>query len=102
TLMPEVGTGRLDVLVPHFLRSQLLRPGFLRLSLWLGVARQMPSWAKLQFLNHGVTREDLDRVLGRITGLESWANTWEELGREQVKAAQEAETRGDRRSAGSY
>src|SRR5205814_7564024 len=57
---PDVATGRLDVLVPHLIRSQFLRPGFVRLSLWLGVARQMPSWAKLQFLNHGVAPKDLE------------------------------------------
>ena len=43
--------GRLDFLAPHVLRSQLLRPGFVRLSLRMGVARQMPEWARRQFTN---------------------------------------------------
>ena len=77
----QVKGGRLELLVPHMLRSQLLRPGFVRLSLKLGAARQMPAWAKLQFTNHGVTEADLDDVLGRVDGLESWANEWEAMGR---------------------
>ena len=39
--------GRLELLVPHLLRSQLLRPGFVRLSLRLGAAQQMPGWANI-------------------------------------------------------
>lgn len=77
----QVKGGRLELLVPHMLRSQVLRPGFVRMSLKLGAARQMPSWAKLQFTSHGVTARDLDQVLGRIGGLESWADEWESLGR---------------------
>jgi 2,6-dihydroxypseudooxynicotine hydrolase len=73
--------GRLEFLVPHLLRSQLLRPGFVRLGLRLGLAQQMPDWAKLQFTSHGVDPEDLDRVLRRITSLESWVDEWESLGR---------------------
>ena len=95
----QVRTGRLDVLVPHLIRGQLLRPGFVRMSLRLGVARQMPSWAKLQFLNAGVTRRDLERVLGRITGLESWADEWERLGVERHADGEAALARGDRRAA---
>src|SRR5207344_3177293 len=49
----SVKGGRLEFLVPHLLRSQVLRPRFVRLSLKLGAARQMPRWAKLQFLNCG-------------------------------------------------
>jgi 2,6-dihydroxypseudooxynicotine hydrolase len=82
--------GRLEFLTPHFLRSQLLRPGFVGLSLRLGVARQMPSWAKLQFVNQGVSRADLDRVLGRIVSLESWVVEWESLGREHEQGARDA------------
>src|SRR4030095_15810182 len=74
--------GRLEFLAPHFLRSQLLRPGFVRLSLRLGVAQQMPAWAKLQFTNSGVSSPDLDRVLGKITSLTSWVDEWESLGRQ--------------------
>jgi 2,6-dihydroxypseudooxynicotine hydrolase len=77
----QVKGGRLELLVPHMLRSQLLRPGFVRLSLRLGAARQMPAWAKLQFTSHGVSTQDLDRVLGRVQGLESWTDEWESLGR---------------------
>src|SRR5438128_12288735 len=77
----RVGGGRLEFLVPHLLRGQLLRPGFVRMSLRLGAAQQMPGWAKLQFLNAGVTAEDLDRVLGRVTSLTSWVDEWESLGR---------------------
>jgi 2,6-dihydroxypseudooxynicotine hydrolase len=86
----QVTGGRLEQLVPHVLRSQLLRPGFVRLSLRLGAARQMPSWAKLQFLSHGVSSADLDRVLGRVSSLESWADEWESLGRAQEQAARDA------------
>lgn len=82
--------GRLEFLTPHFLRSQLLRPGFVSLSLRLGAARQMPSWAKLQFLNQGVSAPDLDRVLGRIVSLESWVDEWESLGREHEQGARDA------------
>lgn len=77
----QVKGGRLELLVPHVLRSQLFRPGFVRMSLRLGVARQMPAWAKLQFTSHGVGQDDLDHVLGRVDGLLSWANEWEALGR---------------------
>src|SRR5688572_1431353 len=78
--MMQVKGGRLELLVPHMLRGQLLRPGFVRLSLRLGLTRQMPAWAKLQFTNNGITPEDLDRVLGRITSLTSWVDEWERLG----------------------
>jgi 2,6-dihydroxypseudooxynicotine hydrolase len=84
--------GRLEFLVPHLLRSQVLRPGFVRLSLKLGAARQMPSWAKLQFLNCGVSAADLDRVLRRVTSLETWVDEWEALGREQEELALKAQS----------
>jgi len=93
TVKRRTGTvkgGRLEFLVPHLLRGQLLRPGFVRLSLRLGVAQQMPAWAKLQFTNAGVTPEDLDRVLGRITSLGTWVDEWESLGREHEQGAQDA------------
>jgi len=73
--------GRLELLAPHLLRSQILRPGFLRASLRLGAARQMPAWARLQFLDAGVPPADLDRVLARVTSLEAWVVEWERLGR---------------------
>ncbi len=95
----QIRTGRLDTLVPHLIRGQLLRPNFVRMSLKLGIARQMPSWAKLQFLNAGVDRADLDRVLGRITSLESWADAWEWLAKQHEHAAREIEARGDHRGA---
>jgi 2,6-dihydroxypseudooxynicotine hydrolase len=82
--------GRLELLVPHMVRGQLLRPGFVRLSLRLGVARQMPAWAKLQFTNGGVSPADLDEVLGRITSLGSWVDEWQGLGRRHETAGQEA------------
>jgi 2,6-dihydroxypseudooxynicotine hydrolase len=82
--------GRLEFLVPHFLRGQLLRPGFVRLSLRLGAAQQMPSWAKLQFLNAGVTSSDLDRVLNRVTSLTSWVDEWETLGRAHEQGGRDA------------
>jgi 2,6-dihydroxypseudooxynicotine hydrolase len=91
--------GRLEFLVPHLLRSQLLRPAFVRLSLKLGAARQMPAWAKLQFLNNGVTAEELDELLGRITSLMSWVDEWETLGKAQEDAARIALTAGDRHEA---
>lgn len=97
--MPLKG-GRLELLVPHLLRGQLLRPGFVRLSLRLGLTRQMPAWAKLQFTNNGITGEDLDRVLGRITSLESWVDEWESLGRAQEQAGQDALALGKTAQAG--
>jgi 2,6-dihydroxypseudooxynicotine hydrolase len=97
--MAHVKGGRLDFLAPHLLRSQLLRPGFVRLSLRLGVAQQMPEWAKLQFTNFGVARADLDRVLGRVSSLDSWVNQWEGLGREREQKGREALARGDRGEA---
>src|SRR6185503_19630091 len=63
----KVKGGRLEFLVPHLVRGQFLRPGFVRMSLSLGVAQRMPYWAKLQFINCGVDPRDLDEVLGRIT-----------------------------------
>ena len=86
--------GRLEFLVPHLLRSQVLRPQFVRMSLKLGAARQMPKWAKLQFTNFGVTPPDLERVLGRITSLEAWVDEWDNLGREQEALARRAQSFG--------
>jgi 2,6-dihydroxypseudooxynicotine hydrolase len=86
----QVKGGRLELLVPHMLRGQLLRPGFVRLSLRLGLTRQMPAWAKLQFTNNGITPADLDFVLGRITSLESWVDEWESLGRAHEQAGHDA------------
>lgn len=74
--------GRLELLVPHLLRGQLLRPQFVRMSLKLGAARQMPRWAKLQFINAGVAPRDLDLVLGHVTSLGSWVDEWEKLGQQ--------------------
>ncbi len=82
--------GRLELLVPHLLRSQLLRPGFVRLSLKLGAAQQMPAWAKLQFVNSGVAPEDLDRVLASVNSLESWVDIWQDLGLALERAGEEA------------
>lgn len=82
--------GRLEFLVPHLLRGQLLRPGFVRMSLAMGAARQMPAWAKLQFINAGVSPSDLDLVLGQITSLKTWADQWEKLG-DQHEAGGHAE-----------
>ncbi len=79
--------GRLEFLVPHLLRGQLLRPGFVRMSLKMGVARQMPHWAKLQFIQAGVSAEDLDLVLSRITSLESWVDEWEKLAQQHEAGA---------------
>lgn len=90
----QVKTGRLDTLVPHMLRSQFLRPGFVRLSLQLGAARAMPAWAKLQFIHHGVHPGDLDWVLGRITGLDAWADAWEALALRRESAGQQARAAG--------
>ncbi len=78
--------GRLEFLAPHLLRSQLLRPGFVRLSLRLGAARQMPRWAKLQFLHSGISAADLDDVLGRVTSLDSWVEEWQKLARRNEEA----------------
>lgn len=86
----KVKGGRLDFLAPHLLRSQFLRPGFVSLSLRMGFAQQMPAWAKLQFTNAGVLPEDLDRILGRVSGLTSWADEWESLGRAHEQAGRDA------------
>ena len=96
----QVKGGRLELLVPHMLRGQLLRPGFVRLSLRLGLTRQMPAWAKLQFTNNGITPADLDFVLGRITSLESWVDEWESLGRAHEQAGHDALALGKRAEAG--
>jgi dienelactone hydrolase len=96
----QVKGGRLELLVPHMLRGQLLRPGFVRLSLRLGLTRQMPAWAKLQFTNNGITPADLDFVLGRITSLESWVDEWESLGRAHEQAAHDALVLGKTTEAG--
>jgi alpha-beta hydrolase superfamily lysophospholipase len=98
----QVKGGRLELLVPHMLRGQLLRPGFVRLSLRLGLTRQMPAWAKLQFTNNGITPEDLDRVLGRITSLESWVDEWERLGQGHVRAGRTAQASGETAQAAAY
>jgi 2,6-dihydroxypseudooxynicotine hydrolase len=95
----SVKGGRLETLVPHMLRSQVLRPGFVRMSLRLGAARQMPAWGKLQFTNHGVTPAELDQVLGRITSLESWADEWESLARAREQGGRDALALGDRAAA---
>ena len=87
--------GRLDFLAPHLLRSPMLRPGFVRLSLRLGVARQMPSWAKLQFLQAGISAADLDLVLGRVTSLESWVHEWEKLGLQHEQGGRAELERGE-------
>ncbi len=94
-----VRTGRLDVLVPHLIRGQLLRPGFVRMSLALGAARQMPAWAKLQFTNAGVDPADLERVLGRITSLEAWADEWERMAQEHHRIGQQELEQGRRSEA---
>jgi 2,6-dihydroxypseudooxynicotine hydrolase len=86
----RVKGGRLEFLAPHLLRSQFLRPGFVSLSLRMGFAQQMPAWAKLQFTNSGVSAGDLDRVLGRISGLTSWADEWDSLGRAHEQAGRDA------------
>jgi 2,6-dihydroxypseudooxynicotine hydrolase len=94
--------GRLELLVPHLLRSQLLRPGFVRLSLRLGAAQQMPAWAKLQFTNAGVAPADLERVLARVTDLESWVAAWTHLGRGHEHAAAVALAEGRDGDAGRH
>ncbi len=94
--------GRLEFLVPHLLRGQMLRRGFVRASLRLGVTQQMPPWAKLQFLHAGVSRKDLDAVLRRIRNLASWVDEWESLGRTHEQAGQDAERLGDLAGAAAH
>lgn len=96
----QVKGGRLEFLVPHLLRSQFLRPGFVRMSLKFGFAQQMPPWAKLQFTNAGVDPRDLEFVLGRIVSLESWADEWESLARAHEQGARDALALGRRAEAG--
>ena len=91
--------GRLELLLPHLLRSQVLRPQLVRLFLRLGIARQMPGWAKLQFLNGGISSRDLDNVLGRVVSLSSWVDEWEFLGREHERAGRLALEDGNRVAA---
>lgn len=88
--MAHIRGGRLDFLAPHLLRSQVLRPWFVRMSLRLGVAQQMPEWAKLQFTQFGVAPADLEHVLGRITSLGSWVDEWESLGRAHEQGGHDA------------
>jgi alpha-beta hydrolase superfamily lysophospholipase len=95
----DIKDGRLEFLVPHFLRGQLLRRSFVRLSLRLGITQQMPGWAKLQFIHAGVSEEDLDDVLGRVSGLRSWVNEWEALGRSHEEAGDEVLSRGHTKEA---
>ena len=95
----QVKGGRLELLVPHLLRGQLLRPGFVRMSLKLGAARSMPAWAKLQFTSHGVRPADLEYVLGRVFSLESWAAEWETLGRAHEARGRDALAWGNREEA---
>jgi 2,6-dihydroxypseudooxynicotine hydrolase len=91
--------GRLEFLAPHLLRSQILRPGFVRLSLRLGAARQMPPWARLQFTNAGVSPADLDLVLSRVTSLKSWVEEWERLGRRHEAEGHGSLAMGERAAA---
>lgn len=93
--------GRLELLVPHMLRGQILRPQFVRMSLRLGAARQMPAWAKLQFTNHGISLADLDKVLGRVHSLESWVSEWERLGTQREQDGADALARGAAAEAAS-
>jgi 2,6-dihydroxypseudooxynicotine hydrolase len=94
--------GRVDFLAPHLLRSQLLRPGFVRLTLRLGIARHMPPWARLQFTNGGVSARDLDQVLGRVTSLASWVDEWDRLAREHEQWGSDALERGHRETAARH
>lgn len=98
----KVGSGRLESLVPHLVRGQFLRPGFVQMSLRLGVAQQMPQWAKLQFTHCGVPPEDLEKVLGRITSLETWVSEWERMARERERSGDEALARGERSEAAKH
>src|SRR5262245_4288151 len=82
--------GRVDFLAPHLLRGQLLRPGFVRLTLRMGVARHMPGWARLQFTNGGGTAPDLGRGLARVPILEARVDEWESLAREHEQSGKDA------------
>lgn len=95
-------SGRLQLLTPHYLRSRVLRPGLIKLSLRLGLAQQMPAWAKLQFLNAGVTPAMLDEVLSRITSLESWVDEWEAMGKRREAAGALALEQGDTHAAAEH
>ena len=95
-------SGRLQLLTPHYLRSRVLRPGLIKLSLRLGLAQQMPAWAKLQFLNAGVTPATLDEVLSRINSLESWVDEWEAMGKRREAAGALALEQGDTRAAAEH
>jgi alpha-beta hydrolase superfamily lysophospholipase len=98
----ELKGGRLEFLVPHLLRGQMLRRNFVRLSLRLGVTQQMPAWAKLQFLHAGVSPADLAGVLRRIRNLRSWVDEWESLGRSHEQSGQDAEALGRRFEAAAH
>ncbi len=100
--MAHIKGGRLDFLAPHLLRSQVLRPWFVRMSLRLGVAQQMPEWAKLQFTQFGVAPADLERVLGRVTSLASWVDEWEALGLAHERAAADAMALGHERDVAAH
>jgi len=94
--------GRLELLVPHFLRGQILRPGFLRMVLGFGIAKQMPEWAKLQFIHCGVAPDDLDQTLARIKSLPSWVDEWERLGRTKEGLGRDALAQGDTTAAAQH
>jgi len=94
--------GRVDFLAPHVLRSQVLRPGFVRLTLRLGIARHMPDWVRLQFTNGGVSPRDLDRVLRNVTSLASWVDEWEAMARDHEQRGRDALALGDRALAAHH
>jgi 2,6-dihydroxypseudooxynicotine hydrolase len=100
--MMSVKSGRLQFLAPHILRSHLLRPGVVKMCLRMGLAQQMPAWAKLQFLNAGVRPADLEDVLSRITSLETWVDEWEALGLRHERAGTAGLAAGDRREAAEH
>jgi alpha-beta hydrolase superfamily lysophospholipase len=98
----SIKVGRLEFLAPHLLRSQILRPDFVRLSLWLGAARHLPAWARLLFVDAGVSPADLDLVLRRVTSLESWVREWEWLGLRHEAAGHADLATGERAGAAAH
>ena len=97
----KVKGGRLEFLVPHLLREPAPAPG-LR-------AHEPAARRRAADAAHGPSssssnggrrsREDLERVLGRITSLESWVDEWESLGREHEQGARDALALGRRDEA---
>ena len=94
----KVKGGRLEFLVPHLLRSQLLRPGLRAPEPAAGrrAADAAVGEAPVPELRRRRPRTST-ACSARITSLESWVDEWESLGREHEQAARDALAAGSHR-----